>query len=178
MSFHPNIRSRQGLRFKHCRVAKKGNEIEQCRKWLRFKHCGIRSQDLSTEETKSTLEHRRNEVDRSRPAGMWRTPSTVPTGTNSDEEPGLTGGHENQGRCNQKQAEGNSYGKTNQSTNKSKQRSSEEKNQRCGLNKNRWQLSRTPASRGTSRTQSAAPRDRAGAAKTDLATRKQKGENN
>jgi hypothetical protein len=40
---------------------------------------------------------------------------------NSDEEPRLTGGHENQGRCNQKQAEGISYGKTNQSTNKSKQ---------------------------------------------------------
>jgi hypothetical protein len=43
------------------------------------------------------------------------------TGTNSDDEPGLTGGHENQGRCNQKQVEGINYGKMNQSMNKSKQ---------------------------------------------------------
>jgi hypothetical protein len=42
MSFHPNIHIRQGLRFTDCRVAKKGNEIEQRRKWQQcYSSCGI-----------------------------------------------------------------------------------------------------------------------------------------
>jgi hypothetical protein len=67
------------------------------------------------------LEHLRKRSPQIETSSHAKNNNAVPTGTNSDEEPGLTGGHETQGRCNQKQAEGISYGKTNQSTNKSKQ---------------------------------------------------------